>query len=126
MVDKFQSAEAIEVQLKKGYNYFLIYFAGLPCGYLALVPDDLEKKLMISKIYVDKDFRGQNLGSDLLEFAIKFAKENKLNKVWLTVNKNNTVSMDWYEKRGFRKVKKVEIDIGNGFIMDDYIMERDI
>ena len=109
MVEKFQSSEAIESQLKKGYNYFIIYFSDLPCGYLALVPNREEKKLMVSKIYIDKDFRGQNLGSELLGFALKFVKENCLDTLWLTVNKNNSASISWYEKRGFVKKEKINI-----------------
>lgn len=126
MVDKFQSVAAIEGQLKNGYSYFLIYFSGTPCGYMALVPEEKSKKLMISKIYVDSDLRGQNLGSELLNFALKFGQDNKFKTLWLTVNKNNFNSISWYEKRGFTKKEKVVMDIGNGFVMDDFIMQRDL
>ncbi|WP_455169521.1 GNAT family N-acetyltransferase [Aegicerativicinus sediminis] len=126
MVEKFQSVEAIKDQLDNDFKYFLIYFSETPCGYLALISNTEEKKLMISKIYIDKGFRGKNLGSELLEFAINYGKDHSLKAIWLTVNKDNYHSIKWYETRGFRKEKKVEIDIGNGFIMDDYIMEKTI
>ena len=124
MVEKFQSVEAISEQIKKGYAYFLSYHKELPCGYLALVANEEEKKLMISKIYVDAEFRGLNLGTELLDFSVQKAKENGYKLLWLTVNKNNSNSIQWYEKRGFEIKEKIEMDIGNGFVMDDYVMEK--
>ena len=124
MLDKFQDAEAIAQQIKNGYEYFIIYHEKCPSGYLALVPDTHEKKMKISKIYVDSQFRGLSLGSQLLDFAIEVSRKRKFNCVWLTVNKNNSKSIAWYQKRGFSIKEKIEIDIGNGFIMDDYLMER--
>jgi RimJ/RimL family protein N-acetyltransferase len=42
------------------------------------------------------------------------------------VNKNNVNSIKVYEKLGFKKTGPVIQDIGNGFVMDDYKMEKDI
>ena len=123
MVDKFQSESAISKQLKEGYQYFLIEYQSEPCGYLALVPNKSENKLMISKIYVDIDYRGLSLGKKLLEFTIKKAKTEGLKTIWLTVNKNNTNAIKWYEKKGFKIKEEIVMDIGNGFVMDDYLLE---
>ncbi|WP_191859129.1 GNAT family N-acetyltransferase [Hanstruepera ponticola] len=123
MVDKFQSESAITKQLEDGYLYFLIEHQSKPCGYLALVPNKSENKLMISKIYVDIDYRGLSLGTKLLEFTIKKAKTESFKTIWLTVNKYNTNSIKWYEKKGFRIIKEIVMDIGNGYVMDDYLLE---
>ena len=123
MVDKFQSESAITKQLEDGYLYFLIEHQSKPCGYLALVPNKSENKLMISKIYVDIDYRGLSLGTKLLEFTIKKAKTESFRTIWLTVNKYNTNSIKWYEKKGFRIKKEIVMDIGNGYVMDDYLLE---
>lgn len=123
MVDKFQSVSAITKQLKEGYQYFLIEYQSEPCGYLALVPNKSENKLMISKIYVDIDYRGLRLGKKLLEFTIKKAKTEGFKTIWLTVNKNNTNAIKWYEKKRFKIKEEIVMDIGNGFIMDDYLLE---
>ena len=78
---------------------------------------------MISKIYVDIDYRGLSLGTKLLEFTIKKAKKESFRTIWLTVNKYNTNSIKWYEKKGFKIKKEIVMDIGNGYIMDDYLLE---
>ena len=126
MLDKFQSAKAIKHQIEKGYEYFIIYHNNQPCGYLCIVPNQVDRKMMISKIYVDADFRGLKLGSKLLDFTIDEAKKRVFSCVWLTVNKNNSKSIEWYKKRGFSIKEKIVMDIGNGFVMDDYLMEMSI
>lgn len=123
MLGKFQDFEAISNQIKNGYEYFVIFNQNIPSGYLALVPNQNDKKLMISKIYVDSDFRGLGLGSKLMEFTLETAKEGTFECIWLTVNKNNIKTIEWYKSKGFIIKQKIEMDIGNGFIMDDYLME---
>jgi len=123
MLDKYQDSEAIEQQIATGYEYFVIDHQKQPCGYLALVPNTLDKKMMISKIYVDSDFRNLKLGSLLLNFAIEEAKTRSFESIWLTVNKNNSKSIEWYQNKGFSIKENIKIDIGNGFVMDDYLME---
>ena len=44
----------------------------------------------------------------------------------LTVNKNNKETIKAYEKMGFKQVRDIVIDIGNNFVMDDYIMEKEL
>jgi ribosomal protein S18 acetylase RimI-like enzyme len=46
--------------------------------------------------------------------------------IWLTVNRYNDATIAVYEKKGFRTVRTQVADIGNGFVMDDYIMEKEI
>jgi ribosomal protein S18 acetylase RimI-like enzyme len=123
MLDKFQSPKAISNQIENGYDYFIIFHQNKPYGYLALVSNTLEKKMMISKIYMDTDFRGLGLGSKLMDFSIETAKQCAFESIWLTVNKNNSKSIEWYESKGFSIKENIKIDIGNGFIMDDYLME---
>lgn len=126
MVEKFQSETAITQQIQEGYQYFMIEHQSHPCGYLALVPNPVEVKIMISKIYVDSHYRGLGLGHELLDFTVKKAQNEGFKSIWLTVNKYNTNSIQWYEKHGFQIKEKVEFDIGNGFIMDDYLLEKPV
>ena len=123
MLNKFQTAAVIQEQIDSGYLYFLIKNEQGYKGYLALVPDHDGQRLMISKIYVDQNARGLGMGQALFDHTLAQAKALKLNKVWLTVNIYNTDSINWYLKRGFSKVDEVKADIGNGYFMDDYILE---
>ena len=46
--------------------------------------------------------------------------------MYLTVNKHNDLGIRAYKAKGFETIDAVETDIGNGFIMDDYIMEKKV
>ncbi len=126
MIAKFQNEEAFTKHIEDGHMYYLISHASDFCGYLALVPDLGQQKLMISKIYIDADYRGFGLGLKFLNFAEEEAKKSNLKSLWLTVNKYNLSSIEWYKIYGFEIIKPVQFDIGNGFIMDDYLMEKSV
>lgn len=123
MLDKFQSPSAIQQQINSGYLYFLANYDLRLSGYLALVPDTQQSRLMISKIYVDTNARGAGIGKDMFEYTKDKAQELGLKTIWLTVNVNNCDSIKWYIRQGFQKVDEVKADIGNGYFMDDYILE---
>ncbi|SNR36729.1 GNAT family N-acetyltransferase [Lutibacter flavus] len=126
MLAKFQSFNAISNQLENGYEYFLISENNKPIGYLGLISNSESKKMMISKIYINQNERGAGYGKQLIDFTIKLAKEKGMETIWLTVNKNNSNSIKWYQKLNFKIKNEVEMDIGNGFIMDDFVMELQI
>ncbi|MGB3758790.1 MAG: GNAT family N-acetyltransferase [Rivularia sp. (in: cyanobacteria)] len=118
MLDKFQSEDAIEQQIKEGYKYYIILENQVEVGYLSV--QSRAEKLFLSKLYVQKYFRGKGIGKQ----GIQFIKSNFDNPViQLTVNKNNSHSIAFYKKVGFNVVDDVVTDIGGGFVMDDYVME---
>ena len=59
-----------------------------------------------------------------MQFIEDKAKKYHCKIIRLTVNKNNTNSISAYEKLGFINKGGVVKDIGNGFVMDDYKMEK--
>ncbi len=122
MLDRFQSKQAIAEQIKAGVLYFIIKADDEFIGYIAVRPKGRE--LFLSKIYVKSSRRGKGYGKKAVQFAEKLAKEKGLNKIVLTVNKNNVSSIKAYEKIGFKNVGSLIQDIGNGFVMDDYKMEK--
>ena len=123
MLEQFQSAEAIQTQLHSGYEYYLARIDSEPAGYIGIIPDEPSEKMLLSKIYVKNSARGTGLGKALLEFAKKRARETNAKAVWLTVNRKNIQTVEWYKRKGFTIIDEVKKDIGSGFCMDDYIME---
>lgn len=123
MLDKFQSATAIKSQVEDGYIYFLIDYLGSHVGYLSFKKE--ESALFLSKVYVLNELRGKGIGREAILFAENFAKKCGLPKVRLTVNKDNINSKKSYEKLGFTNCGSVVMDIGNGYVMDDYAMEKE-
>lgn len=127
MLATFQSAEAIQSQIESGYEYYLSSDeSGGATGYIALIPNEPPGKMMLSKLYVRAAFRGTGVGTDLVTFAKKRARELGAASVWLTVNRNNLSTIDWYHRKGFVITDEVKQEIGSGFFMDDYVMGMDV
>lgn len=122
MVEKFQSFEAISAQIKEDdYEYYIINQAFEPSGYIGIKP--LVEELFLSKFYIVSGKRGKGIGKKGFEFIIKRAKELGIRTISLTVNKENVNSIKAYEKMGFKNLGPIFTDIGEGFVMDDYVMK---
>ncbi len=124
MLREFQSKRAIELQIKDGFLYYLMKLGANFIGYLGLVPEKKTRELFISKFYIKSGFRNKGYGKKGLEFILQVARKRKLKKITLMVSKKNLNSIITYKKMGFRKIDSVVKDIGAGFVMDDYRMEK--
>lgn len=82
--------------------------------------------MKLDKLYVDPARQRQGLGGRLVERALAVAREHRCRVLTLAVNKRNRNAIAAYEKHGFRIVESVVKDIGGGFVMDDYLMSRDV
>ena len=122
MLDKFNSAWAIQEQIQTGTLFFTMTYNGEPAGYLAVKKED--GFLFIAKLYVLKAFRGLKIAKTAMQFVESMAKKGGLLCLKLNVNKHNTKSIDAYERLGFVKTKSMITDIGDGYVMDDYEMTR--
>lgn len=123
MVAKFQSAEAIAAQIAEGYEYFLVRKAGQDVAYGAIRCESEQRTMFLSKLYVLQSQRAGGLGRILLGEFERLARQRGLQSIWLTVNKYNP-ALDAYRRLGFKVTAPVVTDIGNGFVMDDYRMEK--
>jgi len=126
MLEKFQCEQAITKQLANGYEYYSVTYNKRNAGYMAIISNMNDTSLMISKIYVRKSDRGCGLGKQMLEFVEELCRQRNIKKIWLTVNKNNRHSIEWYSRMGFTNNGPIVQDIGGGFVMDDFRMEKDI
>lgn len=123
MVEKFQSYSAMKEQVKnQGYRYFEVLENGEICGYFAIKPEN-DSRLFLSKLYLEKNSRGKGISSEM--FARVFSEAEKCGKksVYLTVNKYNDRAVEVYRHKGFKLADSVVTDIGNGYVMDDFIFE---
>ena len=124
MLEKFQSEVAIAEQIATGYEYYVISHEAERQGYMAIVPDVDNGTAMLSKIYVRAGCRGLGLGQIMLAFAEATCNERGISRLWLTVNKHNLDTLTWYLRRGFSNQGPIVQDIGGGFIMDDFRLEK--
>ncbi len=124
MVERFQSFEAMKSQIVEGFEYYGLIQKNKLIGYCSILAKG--KSLFISKIYVDKTYRGQQNGSFMMNKLKDLALSRGLKQFRLTVNKNNTSSIRFYENQGFKINRPLTIDIGQGYVMDDYELVKDL
>ena len=128
MVDTMQSYEPIKRELEEeGYLYwFVIGEDGERLGYLSVRIEEDERRLFVSKVYLSKDARGKHYGSRMLDFCEEICRVNHLSSMYLHVNKHNELGKRAYLGRGWHVAEETVGDIGHGFVMDDYIMAKDV
>ncbi|MCO4844401.1 MAG: GNAT family N-acetyltransferase [Sulfurovum sp.] len=124
MLEKFQSVKAMTEEIQNGFLYFLCEYDNKTIGYMSVNISD--GVLFLSKLYVLSAERGKGHGRKMISYLGTLAKEKSLNKISLTVNKHNTGSINMYKKVGFIICGTAVKDIGNGFVMDDYQMEKSV
>ncbi len=132
MIEQFQSFKAIKKYMAKhDYEYwFLVATEG--------DEDDLKKSIVgftggrsendtnrffISKIYLHPEARGHGYARCVIEFYKDLCFARGHGAMYLTVNKHNELGIRAYKGTGFETIDSVETNIGQGYIMDDYVME---
>jgi diamine N-acetyltransferase len=89
-----------------------------------VVPESREVKL--DKLYVHPERQRTGCGRRLIEHTARRARIQGCDTLVLAVNKRNSTAISAYRKHGFSIREAVVKDIGGGFVMDDYIMVKDI
>lgn len=141
MVSNFQSVQAMEKQLKEGYKYLQILARSESeeeklVGYFSFVQkndnsnqsseDEKNLAIFLSKLYIEKAFRNQGIARSVILYLKRIAQKQDCKSIWLTVNKQNTHSIEAYKKLGFKTYREDSVDIGRGYVMDDYYMKMDL
>lgn len=80
-------------------------------------------KTKIHKLYVLPKYQGRGCGKEMLKEVQKIARSNNSEVLSLNVNRNNR-AVDFYKSFGFKVVIEEDINIGNGFLMEDFVMEK--
>lgn len=83
-------------------------------------------EMKLDKLYVHPDCQRRGYGGMLIARVCEQAQRAGCSRVILAVNRNNLSAIAAYRKYGFRVCEAVVKDIGGGFVMDDYIMVREV
>lgn len=93
-----------------------------PAGFLSYGP--LEGgRIRLHKLYLLPRFHGQGFGRQAIEHVKEEAARAGANTIYLQVNKGNARAIEAYHRAGFRTIDEIVVDIGGGFVMDDFFME---
>lgn len=134
------AVEQIEYMLANGYSLSalrrfvtdegagldLAYVGDRVAGFAAYYRPARADELKLDKLYVHQDFQSRGVGRKLIAAAEAAAIAQGRTTLILNVNKQNAQAIRAYERNGFRVREAVVVDIGGGFVMDDYVMAKRI
>ncbi|WP_264522094.1 GNAT family N-acetyltransferase [Flavobacterium sp. N1994] len=127
MMEMMYSVSSLQLQSGAKKNYFILAkenenvvgFASYEFNY------GKKPKTKIHKIYILTSQQGKGIGNQLIDYIANEAKNRHQKGLVLNVNKKN-IATRFYERIGFSVSFEEVIDIGNGYVMDDFVMERPI
>jgi len=125
MFNMMYSPDALKQQMtEKHHVYFILFENDNPQGYISVHVYE-GNILYLEKIYILPQSQGKGFGKVLLAKAEEYAKSISLDKIRLNVNRENKAS-NFYKHSGYEIISERDFHIGNGFYMNDYIMQKQL
>jgi GNAT superfamily N-acetyltransferase len=126
MLDMMYSTASLEKQMKEGIVFLIAFEGTVPVGFVSYELNYKGRtKTKIHKLYLLPEVQGKGYGRNLIEQVSKIARKNKQISLILNVNRFNQ-AIHFYLKTGFQQVAEESIAIGNGFLMEDIVMELEL
>ena len=124
MMKMMYSPASLEKQMSQGHRFAIASRKDKLVGYLSYETNcDNSDKTKIHKLYISPNHQRLGVGKAMVNFVALQALKANNSTLFLNVNKHNKKAINFYNKLHFQLVKEEEIDIGDGFIMDDYVFE---
>jgi diamine N-acetyltransferase len=122
MLQKMYSAQRLSQQLTDGLDFWLVMEQEQPIGFVA-TKQVTENEAFIDKFYLDTNQQSTGLGSGALALLLEKLPITTQN-IQLQVNRQNYKSINFYFKNGFKIASCMDVEIGNGYAMNDFLMVR--
>jgi ribosomal protein S18 acetylase RimI-like enzyme len=125
MLNLMYNSNQIKFEIENDFFWFKFLFNNNIIGFTSFSILN-NNKYKLHKLYIDTNYHNKGFGFKAINFIIDFLKNKNATYLTLNVNKYNTQAINFYKKNGFQIIDSVVVDIGNNFVMDDYIMGRPI
>lgn len=125
MLQKMYALPALQEQWNKGHRFYFWYEGAHPVGFAAIdaTPDTHG---FLAKFYLESAHRGKGIAPQFLAYLENRLRETSRHSVQLTVNRQNIGAINFYFKSGFKIIRCEDFDIGNGYFMNDFVMEKQL
>jgi ribosomal protein S18 acetylase RimI-like enzyme len=127
MMEMMYSLPSLRAQVETKQHHFIVAKEGDATVGFASYELNYSRttKTKIHKLYVCTHHQGKGIGKQLIEYIDAQARNAQQERLVLNVNRNNN-AIHFYRQIGFSFQGEEDIDIGNGYVMEDYIMEKPI
>lgn len=122
MMNLLYSEQALRKQIMGNYQYIIVYNSGIPIGF-ASYREEEKSVFKLHRLYVKQKQQGRGCGRFVIDQIISDIKPRGASILKLNVNRYNK-ARGFYEKLGFAVVGQEDVDIGQGYLMEDFVMER--
>lgn len=127
MLNWMYSESSLIEQFGKNNRFFLAKLEEKPVGFMSIENNSqYSERTKIHKAYILPYFQAKGIGHAFFDRALSEAQTYGDKAIYLNVNKYNRGAIAFYEKYGMAKIGEEVIDIGNGFVMDDYVFEKKV
>ena len=123
MLDMMYSMASLQKSAAKGHQFLLLKEDNTALGFASYELNYTSGTTKLHKLYVLPETQGRGAGRLLISKIENAAKSNGNDKIVLNVNRYNNAA-NFYLKNGFTKAGEEDINIGNGYLMEDFIMEK--
>ncbi len=124
MLEMMYSEASLKKQINDGSQFVIVNDNDEPVGFSAY--GEIEPSIFkLHKIYILTSQQGKGAGRFLIDYIINTIQQQGAVSLQLQVNRNNKASV-FYEKLGFKVIDEADFNIGSGFFMNDYVMEKKI
>lgn len=121
MLEKFYNHKSLLEQMNdKKHCFYLIEQQTEIIGFLS-VSSENNTDYFLHKFYIYTDKSGTGAGTETLTQLIELINAKTLT---LTVNRENFKSINFYFKNGFKINRVEDFNIGNGYFMTDFVMQK--
>ena len=123
MLARMYNLGVIGDEMRNGIAYDCLWAEDALVAFASYGPTTTNE-MKLYKLYVHPDRQRCGCGTQLLRHLEAVAKGRDFKTLCLTVNKANAKAIAAYRKNGFAVRESVLVDIGGGFVMDDYVMAK--
>jgi ribosomal protein S18 acetylase RimI-like enzyme len=127
MLARMYSLDVLREEIhSQGVRYDQLLVGGKLAGFASYGPTSEPGVMKLHKLYLLPEMHNRGLGSRLLQHVEREVRAGAGRRLILSVNKRNTRAIAAYRRNGFVIAESVVTDIGGGFVMDDYIMTKEL
>jgi ribosomal protein S18 acetylase RimI-like enzyme len=126
MLDLFYSESSLQKQMQEAHQFILAQDENNAVGFASYSSKNNNGTIYrLHKIYIDPNQQGKGIGKILIDYICNDIKPKGATNIELNVNRYNK-AIQFYQKIGFTITKEEDIDIGNGYFMNDYILKYEL
>ncbi len=127
MLRKMYALDTLREEIRsQGIHFYWLMVDGQIAGFASIGPLDPPEVWKLHKLYLLPELHGRRLGTLLLNHCEVEARRFGARRMQLAVNKHNLRPIAAYKRNGFVVIESVVTDFGAGFVMDDFIMAKDL